>query len=203
LGSNSLRAETRQLLLPVFKFVRSYNAASFFTLAPRNSLDLSFTCALALMVVWRGEYNSAIPFHLIHDQSSNMVKQSSWWDYLNNPNQPEFVETDPCRMVYPAAIDRTDFVDDKDWAGVQLADIAAGAVHRATSWAARGQDPSDSYGRELAEIIDAYPRRMILAMVPDRDVSDGKLSLAGQDASPALSYILERVKEFDSQRGWA
>lgn len=201
LGSKVLREESRQILAPVFEFVRRHDAASFFQPSHKNSLDLSFTLALCLVSAWRGALGPDIPIRLVHDRSSNMAKQSSWWEFLNHPDRPEFVEAASRKMVFPAAIDETVFVDDKDSVGVQLADVAAGAAHRASTWSARGQDPSDAYARELMEIIGTYPDEMVLPMWPDEDVLTGKLPLAGLDASRSLDYFIARAAEFTEQGG--
>lgn len=199
LASKTLRTESRTLLAPLYIFARRYDADSFFVPSHKNSLDLSFSIALSLMGLWRGYLGNQIPIRLIHDQSSNMAKQSQWWDFLNHPDRPEFVEITSQRIVFPAGIDETLFVRDEDWAGIQLADVAAGAVHRASSWSARGQDPTDTYGKELMEIIGAYPEGMIVPMWPDKDILTGNLSLTGQDASRTLAYIMAQDAEFRAQ----
>lgn len=201
LVSKTLRQESRQLLAPVFEFVRRYDAGSFFEPAHKNALDLSFGCAQAVMSVWRGELDRGVPICLIHDQSSNMAKQSGWWEFLNHPDRPEYVEVTSHRIVFPAGIDETRFEKDEDWAGIQLADVAAGAVHRASSWSAKGQDPGDGYGRALMRITENSSDGVILPMWPDEDVLTGKLSLAGQDASRSLDYIVERAVEFRAGAG--
>lgn len=201
LGSKAVCEESRRILAPVFKFVRRYDAASFFQPSHKNALDVSLTSALSLMSDWRGTLGPGVPIRLVHDRSSNMAKQSSWWDFLNDPGRPEFVEAGADRIVFPAAIDETVFVDDEDCVGVQLADVAAGAAHRASSWSARGQDPADAYGRELMEIIGTYPEEVVLPMWPDQDVLTGKLSLADRDASRSLDYFIARAAEFVARGG--
>ena len=94
---------------------------------PDDPLDVSLSTMVALMIHWRRL--SSGPFDILHDQSSALTKAKPMWDWLSSPDQQERTLGfgDFRDMVLPLNVERTEFARSQDHAGLQLADILAGA----------------------------------------------------------------------------
>ena len=92
-----------------------------------DALDVSFTVALRLMAEWREEIGE--DFHLVHDMSSRMVKETRLWEALTDKSVgPITIGYGPKTMRFPIGVAKTSFEDSQSWVGLQLADVLAGSV---------------------------------------------------------------------------
>ena len=130
--------------------------SSFLFTLPEDTLDLGFTLALVNMAEWRAETSEEL--YLVHDRSSAMAKQAHIWETFVDPNLPPAeVGYDRRKMKFPIAIERTDFEPSENHAGLQLADVAAGAMARYARWLAKHQEEPDGYAMELSKIVEELP----------------------------------------------
>lgn len=160
---------------------------------PENALDAALSLALRMMATWRAEISG--PITLIHDASSNMSREKHLWDALMDPNlSPATVGYDRRVMTFPIAVETTIFKRSEGWAGLQLADIIAGATARAARWLDKDQDINDEYGRDLASVISEIP---VLPVLPGTGVTPDELGTTDENAGDLFKYtrdILRKVK---------
>jgi len=119
---------------------------------PKESLEIAFSLALNLVAEWSKSITGN--FSLVHDKSSNMAKNKKVWDKILHPDAtPKVVGYDRRKMYFPIRVERTDFEDSQDFAGLQLADIMAGAMARCLEWTIQGQKGNDDYAKELSSFL--------------------------------------------------
>ena len=94
---------------------------------PDNPLDVSLSTMVALVVHWRRL--SPGPFHVLHDETSAMTASKPLWDWLSSPGQQEATLGfgDFRDMILPLNVERTELCRSHAYAGLQLADVLAGA----------------------------------------------------------------------------
>jgi hypothetical protein len=155
--------QVEQLLLPAKIYLSHAGAAAEVAAMPADNLDLSLAVALPVMSLWREDAGSQEPIHLYHDRSSAMGRQSAWWAYLTAGDREAYGAVGSS-IRFPIALDRTDFVDSHNWAGIQLSDVLAGGFRRAFEWSLTGQE--DKYARWLFERIARAPERGLMTMLP-------------------------------------
>ncbi len=96
-------------------------------LSSKDDLEICLSFALCLMASWGSQLGEEIL--LIHDASSEMSKNRDLWDKIVSPNVPPAkVGWDRRTMEFPIRIRDTRFERSVDWAGLQLADVLAGAI---------------------------------------------------------------------------
>jgi hypothetical protein len=116
-----------------------------------NALDLSFSTAHHLVANWRMELGSS-GVELIHDQSSNMAKQKALWDEVVSPSaRPATVGIGRRTIQYPLCVKHTAFAPSQNSAGLQIADVLAGA--QAYLWSSTISKSPDGYAERLAELF--------------------------------------------------
>lgn len=95
---------------------------------PDNALDVAFSVVVALMAHWRQLSDG--PFELIHDETTALAKYHSLWEWLSSPEQQTATLGfgDYRDMILPLNVSRTIFARSCDYAGLQLADLLAGAT---------------------------------------------------------------------------
>ena len=132
---------------------------------------------------------------LIHDASSNMAKQKFIWDTLVDPTMPPAViGYDRRRMAYPVAVSRTLLEDSANWAGLQLADVIAGAVARSAGWLMAGKDHRDDYAQQLFAIIGRFK---IDPVLPEDKITPEELGTVGPDAENPIDYYQRTIFQKD------
>lgn len=75
------------------------------------------------------------------------------------------------------------------WAGLQLADVLAGAATRYIHWLSSGQDPSDEFGTALSEVfppLSSFPSHFVW---PSTDVTPETLGTTGPNAMSHLDAM--------------
>ena len=91
------------------------------------------------------------------------------------------------KIQFPIRVVRTCPEDSKNWAGLQLADILAGAFTRHARWLNEGENIDDKFGKSITEIIgDAFPCSLLIA--PEPKVTPDDLNTIGSNTFP-LDYI--------------
>jgi len=166
----------------------SYDLAS---LASTGPLDVGLTSTLGLMMKWRAQLSDHIT--LIHDNSSRMANDVHIWQALVNPNVPAAVfGDDQRRWVFPNVIEETLLKSSRDWDGLQLADILAGATTHWAKWIIEGQKLEDEYARNLDAVIPL--------LLDDADTIWPTLDFTpreGFDGSTSLDYFSQLLKNMD------
>lgn len=152
---------------------------------PSNPFAGHVTCALALMGKWKPHH--AQPVTVISDASSAMVKERDIWNALVSPSLPPALVGYAGRIVsFPLMVKETRFESSYGWAGLQLADVLAGAMASRLRWYINGRDPDDSYGAALSEIdwvvFDTH------AVWPSDDVTPEETGSIGEDGDDPIEH---------------
>lgn len=123
-------------------------------------LDIAMDCTFALMAQWREALPQREDITLIHDDSSEMARNRLLWELLVDPKAPatELVFGSNHKLTFPVGVRRTRPADSANWAGLQLADVVAGAAARHARWHLNGERQDDEYGRQLDEVIPRFMR---------------------------------------------
>ncbi|MBU0514626.1 MAG: DUF3800 domain-containing protein [Proteobacteria bacterium] len=153
---------------------------------PTKALEVSDSCAFTMMGSWSEK--SSDDLCLIHDNSRNMLEMRSIWEKIWSADIEEMeVGHDRRRIRFPLRIAETRIEDSKDWAGLQLVDVLAGAMVRCLRWIVNGRPANDTYAQELAAIIlSAFPGH---SMWPTPRVTPEELDTTGEDAGDVLELI--------------
>jgi hypothetical protein len=153
---------------------------------PSNYLDIAFTMSLKLMSNWRIETNS--PIHLRYDRSSNMTRQQPIWDALVDPDlEPIILGYDRRILKMPIAVNETMFESSRDWAGLQIADVLAGATARFAHWySIEERDPADVYGSQLSLMTDWTFSGSIF---PEEKFTPEELGTIGENFADPIVYF--------------
>jgi len=179
------KISTGNELMSFIQGAHAFIGPSIFDTLPANALDVAATMALLIMENWRKVTRDSII--LIHDASSNMAKQKHIWDAITSPDVPKAtVGWDRRKMSFPISLDETILESSEKWAGLQLADIIAGAFTRCANWYFGKQDPLDEYGKTVTEIIGNVP---ILPVIPGTGVTPSELDTTGENAGDSLDFI--------------
>ena len=139
---------------------------------------------VALAVHWRRQ--SPGPFHILHDQSSALTAAKPMWDWLSSPDQQEQTLGfgDYRDMILPLNVERTEFARSHDHAGLQLADILAGAQLEVCRHLLRSSTLPD-YAEAL---LEAGLDRVTNSIWPDPDWSVPDAS-GSPNATDPLDFI--------------
>ncbi|HVB21543.1 MAG TPA: DUF3800 domain-containing protein [Ktedonobacteraceae bacterium] len=149
-------------------------------------LDIGLSCTLDLLAMWRGDILGNIT--LIHDASSRMAQELNIWNALVDPTLPAAVFEDAYRkLVFPVALDATRLEDSKDWIGLQLADVLAGATSYWAKWIIEGKAVNDEYGGYLDAILPQFLAEIIWPSAPA--TTDEELITRGTNASASNDYF--------------
>jgi hypothetical protein len=120
-------------------------------------LDISMQNTLELMEKWRKNVTDEII--LIHDASSRMAEVFPLWQTFVHPHPPPaLLQFTASNTSHPIGVAKTYLQNSKDWVGLQLADILAGAVTWWIKWGENGANPDDEYGIELNTIMQSFQK---------------------------------------------
>jgi hypothetical protein len=146
---------------------------------------------------WRYEHRDE-SIVLIHDRSSNMASLEHVWDFFMAKDRRPFErEWGDRSTVYPIAVERTLFEDSENWAGLQLADVVAGAYTDVAGRVAAGDNFEDDCGNELwhGVLMDSD---MDLPIWPTLKFTPEEMGTAGSDPNEALKYITAEMERAGS-----
>lgn len=121
-----------------------------FDTLPDQPLNLAIGTLVALMAHWRGQ--SPGPFEVIHDQSKDLARNRAVWDWLSSPEQQEAALGfgDFRDMLLPLNVVRTELARSHDHAGLQVADLLAGANLEICRFLL-GDTRNETYARDLID----------------------------------------------------
>jgi hypothetical protein len=123
-----------------------------------HCLDVAVALTLGLTSKWREEIPAGQNITVIHDISSAMARDRYLWDLLVSERVPptELSFGPDHQFPFSIGIRRTRPENSRNWVGLQLADIVAGAAARHARWSLEGESGDDDYGRRLAEIMPLF-----------------------------------------------
>ncbi len=157
-----------------------------------DCLDVALTCALNLMACWRAATTSRL--ELIHDASSKMAEQRDLWEATMDPTlQPVTVGYDRRTMRYPIAVHRTMLESSQQWAGLQLADVVAGAVAHALRHRTPEKGARDAYAERIISIIDRWSVPVIVW--PELKVTPEELGTIGARHVDPVEHTCRILRE--------
>jgi len=120
-------------------------------------LDITLQPARELTENWRKDMTDEII--LYHDASMRMVEVFPLWQTFIHPYPPPaLLQLNTNDPSYPVGIAATYLVNSKDWVGLQLADILAGATNWWIKWGEAGANSADKYGLELNNILQTFQK---------------------------------------------
>lgn len=161
----------------------------FDQLPEKRLLDVSFAAAFSLVGMWAKE--SEAPINVIHDASTNMAKQKDIWERLVSNDVPEaLVGYDRRKTQFPLRVISTEFRSSADHPGLQLADVAAGAIATTTQWRAAGSPDANRYAAALATAMEHVRHWPVW---PSKDFSPealGTVGIDGQDPTDFTEKLL-------------
>ena len=212
---NMIRTRTKESIIRFFEFVfKEYASESlneeleplrsafrYFGLnildsLSKHPLDIAMGQAMLLVSEWKKDNNESIT--VIHDQSSNMARQKYIWDALVSPDIPETVLGYDRRVWhFPIGVKETLFESDETFCGLQIADVVAGGVARAAKWAYITQDPQDSYGKALFEMIKDM---RVLPLLPQLAFTSEDLGTTGEKIADPNDFMARIIEEAERKR---
>lgn len=156
-------------------------------LETKDHLDIAVSLTLSLMSLWQQDLDDDIV--LIHDNSSAMARERKIWDVVVDPNLPSIeVGYDIRKTQFPIRVIKTCPEDSRSWAGLQLADILAGAFTRCARWLTEGENVDDEFGRSLTEIMsEAFS---CFAIAPEIKFTPDQLGTTGSNALNPHDHLI-------------
>lgn len=163
--------------------------------APTHTLDFAMSLTLSLMTLWREDIKDGSGITLIHDASSAMARDKDIWDSLVNPDiTPQIVGYDVRKVQFPISVTETHAEDSKNWVGLQLADIVAGATAASARWLAEGSDVKDKYLYEVNELINSESYNKFVIW-PSNKFTPEELGTVGENATPLVDAVTKILME--------
>lgn len=126
-----------------------------------GNLDLAIPMAFALANWW--QMDVAEPLRIVHDQTSNLAEYRDLWDALVDPAVAQAVVGVGGRVAqFPINVTETLLEPSHQWAGLQLADVLAGAASAAAAVMIYGNTDQE-FEKQL---VDPLFEMITQAMVP-------------------------------------
>lgn len=159
---------------------------------PKNALDVILSYSLDLMAQWRNVTSDEM--NLFYDNTSSMTNQRIFWDALVDPNlKPAVVGYDRRTQKFPIAVHNTFFENSRNFVGLQLSDVLAGALARYGKWLIEGKNENDEYGSKLNKIFFDMPIDLVLW--PEPKVTPEELDTLGENAINPIHHTLEIINK--------
>ncbi|BDQ35121.1 DUF3800 domain-containing protein [Pseudodesulfovibrio portus] len=156
---------------------------------PSKALDDTISMELQLMNMW-ATTSTDKSFELTHDQSGMIAAHKDVWGILTSPDIAETVVGRDSRLMYfPLRVKETKLGDSKNWVGLQLVDLIAGAVTRVANWYAKGQ-PEDNYAESLNDIIDFNDTSIFSGLWPSTNVTPESLNAEGGLVRDPIEFMV-------------
>lgn len=158
---------------------------------PKDSLCISFAELFTITHWWSRDLKEK--FIITHDGSSPIAKEEKNWKKVVDPEIPEaVVGYDRRTFSFPILVNTLQFEPSMNWAGLQLADILAGAMARSLNWVIDGKN-EDPYAKKLSEILcNGFN---IHAVWPSANITPEELGTSGENAGDALEFITELLSK--------
>jgi Protein of unknown function (DUF3800) len=170
-------------------------------------LDFGPTAITALMHEWRQEIGSiSNEITLIYDKSSAMIKFLPIWNALAASTNPEETVTFANHTLkFPLGVKETKLELSENWAGLQLADIIAGAANRWAKWHVNQRNPKDKYGCDLDKVITTLrhyiigPSPYFIHETPPPSFPDSNSNYLTQVIVKSKLEAIQRLKEMGAE----
>lgn len=153
----------------------------------KNTNDLQFTAMLAAVADWRKKFVD--DFVIIHDASSNFLRQKETWANITGNDVPKQLHPlgDGSFVEFPLRVLETHSANSKDNYSIQLSDLLAG-------FASRFFNPNQSQDERiiLNEMISSgLKHATINCIMPGKEFPDGEpRKLNGPDAVDRMMGIM-------------
>lgn len=130
-----VRIFLEQMALGAEQFLRYHNLEKFV-----RADELQTTSMIAVVSHWRQKYEE--DFEVVHDASSNFLRDKFLWDRITSPNVPAQLVRggDGSFVRYPLRVTSTVAMDSRDSSSIQFCDILAGLAARHLSPKIDGDD---------------------------------------------------------------
>lgn len=159
----------------------------------KETNDLQLTTMLAIVSYWRQNHED--DFIIIHDDSSNFLRQKETWDALTSHDVPEYQHPlgDGTFVQYPLRVVQTMPIKSHENYSVQLCDILAGFATQNFKNSLKGDNAKPIYKEAmeagLGEIMynSIRPGKDFPKFPPDK--------LTGPDAPALLAQIIKRAED--------
>ncbi|WP_316819241.1 DUF3800 domain-containing protein [Pedobacter nyackensis] len=155
----------------------------------KSTNDLQFTAMLAMIVDWRKATSE--DFTVIHDASSNFLRQRQLWDQITSHDviSQDFPLGDGSTVAYPLRVLNTKSVNSKDSYGVQLSDLLAGYASKHFDLTRPKEERETLDGMVTAGLYGSN----FNSIRPAKDFPSGAPSkLTGPDAVDLLINIMKK-----------
>lgn len=153
-----------------------------------------------LMENWRKDVTDEIV--LIHDASLRMAEVFPLWQTFVHPHPPPaLLQLNTNNPSNPVGVVETYLVNSKDWIGLQLADILAGATTWWIKWGEAGANPADEYGMELNSIMQSFSKFAYWPPTTPTLEDFEKLGMTEEEARLQDEYI-EKIMTFHRIRAY-
>ena len=161
---------------------------------PTHSFDIAVSATFTIMALWRKDKGTS-KILLIHDTSSAMSREKIIWDVLVDVKlTSQLLGYDTRTLQLPVAVQETISGDSRDWSGLQLADILAGAMSETARHLLNEQLPLREYKAEVTEIINSG-EFFIHSIWPSENVTPETLGTVGQNEGPLVDEITSILKK--------
>lgn len=183
-----------QLLAITEQFVQSTDNSYLFDDNAKKFLNIEVSIAEWLTIHWSQIIEKR--FQVVHDESKAMKEIMPYWEQLTSPDiMPKKVGYGTETYKFPLGINKTIIGNSKEWVGLQLADVVAGATTRVFKWIRLGKPESDTYAHQLFEI--GFSNIVTNAIWPDPDLNNSidRRHFAKNDAKDPLEFTLELLSK--------
>lgn len=160
----------------------------------RGSLEYAWACAYILV----GQFSSksSEPFRVIHDASTSMSDRRFHWNAMMRPDvRPATVGYDRRKYTLPFKVSETIIGRSHEWAGLQLADVLAGAVNMVYR--------SQNCGRPLSafeeKVACAIEQLYVLPLLPEPKFTPEELETTSENGEDLLEYMSESYGGYAEQ----
>ncbi len=169
--------------------LRHVGFAAVFKGLPKNALDLSLSTAFHLVGLWRAALGDT-PIRIVHDRSSNMAKQKTFWDLLvHHEARRAVVGFDTRTKTFPLAVQETVFERSHDSVALQIADVIAGS---AAQYMGVGMARAEgNYEKRLEKIFERGIGGYVLW--PSLEITPEGMGTVGPGGENPLEYLAERL----------
>jgi hypothetical protein len=155
--------------------------------------DLQLTTMLAIVSYWRQNHED--DFTIIHDDSSNFLRQKETWDALTSHDVPKYLHPlgDGSFVQYPLRVMQTLSIKSHENHSVQLCDILAGFATQNFKNDLKGLDARPIYKEAMEAGLGEILYNSIRPGTEFPDFPPEKLT--GLDAPALLAQLIKRAED--------
>jgi hypothetical protein len=163
-----------------------------------DALEFAFSLTICMMHRWKQRLGAGM--RLIHDHTSAMARKRRYWDALMSSDAPaDMIGYDRRTIEFPIGITETQFVPSERFAGIQLADILAGAVSECMANKLVREQDREPFVRQLWDHFEGWD---IAAHIwPEDKFTPKDLGTDGPAASNGIDYVSRIFDDVDKNAG--